>query len=114
MEMISVIFITCCSHSGDTMSQMLQSVHWPLHIELAHEYSWVINNSTLVEPSDELIPPTILCTFELTKFSDLYKFAETEKLQNLQAIVIHAFPRKEPNSEFAASRDFVIVNEEKG
>ncbi|XP_071914617.1 replication protein A 70 kDa DNA-binding subunit B-like isoform X4 [Coffea arabica] len=77
-----------------------------------YHFSWVIHNKTLVEEYVEPNPPMLPCTFEFTKFEDLFRFADTENVQSLQAIVITAFATKEQNNG-STTRDFIVMNEEK-
>ncbi|XP_071903396.1 replication protein A 70 kDa DNA-binding subunit B-like isoform X1 [Coffea arabica] len=50
--------------------------------------------------------------FELTNFSDLHKYADSDNLCNIRGFVIHAFPVKQADPD-CTSRDIIIVNEEK-
>ncbi|XP_027168908.1 replication protein A 70 kDa DNA-binding subunit B-like isoform X1 [Coffea eugenioides] len=77
-----------------------------------YQFSWVLHNKTLVEEYVEPNPPMLPCTFEFTKFEDLFRFADTENVQNLQAVVVTAFATKEQNNG-CTTRDFIVVNEEK-
>ena len=47
-----------------------------------YHFSWVIHNKTLVEEYVEPNPPMLPCTFEFTKFEDLFRFADTENVQS--------------------------------
>ncbi|XP_071906006.1 replication protein A 70 kDa DNA-binding subunit B-like [Coffea arabica] len=60
----------------------------------------------------EQVPPVIPCHFELTAFENLFKFADTENLQNIQGIVMHAFPLREQGLD-STTRDLVVINQEK-
>ncbi|XP_071919621.1 replication protein A 70 kDa DNA-binding subunit B-like isoform X3 [Coffea arabica] len=53
----------------------------------------------------------LLCIFELTNFSDLHKYADSDNLY-IRGFVVHAFPVKQADPD-CASRDIIIVNEEK-
>ncbi|GJY10001.1 replication protein A 70 kDa DNA-binding subunit B-like protein [Tanacetum coccineum] len=76
-------------------------------------YSWIINNKSLVEELVESIPTSLPCEFEFTKFTDLYKYADSESPQNVRGIVLHCFPSEEQGTPMITKRDIVIVNEEK-
>ncbi|CDP01396.1 unnamed protein product [Coffea canephora] len=47
-----------------------------------YHFSWVIHNKTLVEEYVEPNPPMLPCTFEFTKFENLFRFADTENVQS--------------------------------
>ena len=47
-----------------------------------YQFSWVLHNKTLVEEYVEPNPPLLPCTFEFTKFEDLFRFANTENVQS--------------------------------
>ncbi|PWA74144.1 hypothetical protein CTI12_AA254960 [Artemisia annua] len=78
-----------------------------------YTYSWVLSNKTLVEELVENTLAPISCHFEFTNFSDLHKYADSDSLQNVRAIVLQCFPSQEQDSEITSRRDVVIVNEEK-
>ncbi|GER56622.1 replication protein A 70 kDa DNA-binding subunit A, partial [Striga asiatica] len=48
-----------------------------------YAYSWSLKKGDLVEEYEEPIPPQLPCHIEVTKFADLFKYAETERLQSL-------------------------------
>ncbi|PWA56841.1 hypothetical protein CTI12_AA412340 [Artemisia annua] len=77
-----------------------------------YTYSWVLSNKTLVEELVENTLAPISCHFEFTNFSDLHKYADSDSLQNVRAIVLQCFPSQEQDSEITSRRDVVIVNEE--
>ncbi|XP_071937211.1 replication protein A 70 kDa DNA-binding subunit B-like [Coffea arabica] len=77
-----------------------------------YECSWILNYKTLIENYAEPVPPMLPCIFELTNFSDLHKYADSDNLCNIRGFVIHAFPIKQPDPA-SISRDIIIVNEEK-
>lgn len=76
-----------------------------------YPHSWVIHNRTLIEEYAEQAPPPIPCHIDLTEFKNLFRFADTENLQNVMAVVVHAFPPKEQGLD-STTRDFVLINEE--
>ncbi|XP_071927037.1 replication protein A 70 kDa DNA-binding subunit D-like isoform X1 [Coffea arabica] len=78
----------------------------------SYECSWILNYKTLIENYAEPVPPMLPCIFELTNFSDLHKYADSDNLCNIRGFVIHAFPVKQVDPD-CTSRDIIIVNEEK-
>lgn len=79
----------------------------------SYPYSWILNNKTLVEEFMEPVPMALDCQLEFTDFSNLHKFADTETLLNIKAIVLCCYPIKDQGPGFASKRDIVIVNQEK-
>lgn len=47
----------------------------------AYPYSWEITGRTLIKRHPDSVPPTLLCQFQFTPFSKLYKHAETDNCQ---------------------------------
>ncbi|CAA0830555.1 HXXXD-type acyl-transferase family protein [Striga hermonthica] len=76
-----------------------------------YAYKWNLKKSTLIEPYEEPIPPQFPCHIEIQQFQNLYQFADTENLQNIMGVVVHALPVK--GTAGSKTRDIVIVNEEK-
>ncbi|GER42573.1 RPA70-kDa subunit B, partial [Striga asiatica] len=64
----------------------------------------------LIEEVKEPLPPQFSCHIEIQKYKNLFRFAETENLQNVLGIVLHVFPVKK--TQGSKTRDLVIVNEE--
>nr|XP_027082456.1 uncharacterized protein LOC113704781 [Coffea arabica] len=75
-----------------------------------YECSWILNYKTLVENYTEPMPPMLPCTFELTKFSDVHKYADLDHLY-IKGFVIQALPVKQADPD-CSSRDITIVNED--
>ncbi|XP_071902115.1 uncharacterized protein [Coffea arabica] len=46
----------------------------------SYESSWILNYKTLIENYAEPVPPMLPCVFELTNFSDLHKYADSDNL----------------------------------
>ncbi|CAA0819352.1 Unknown protein, partial [Striga hermonthica] len=82
----------------------------PMYKIGSYPYSWTIKSKTPVEEIAEPIPPMLPCPIELTNFKHLFKYAETEIVQNVMGVVVHVFPLKAGKNQ---TRDIVIVNEEK-
>ncbi|XP_027177835.1 replication protein A 70 kDa DNA-binding subunit B-like [Coffea eugenioides] len=72
----------------------------------------ILNYKTLIENYAEPVPPMLPCVFELTNFSDLHKYADSENLCNIRGFVIQALPVKQTDLD-SSSRDIIVVNEEK-
>ncbi|GJU57873.1 ATP-dependent DNA helicase PIF1-like protein [Tanacetum coccineum] len=53
------------------------------YVDNSDIYSWIINNKSLVEELVESIPTLLPCEFEFIKFTDLYKYADSESPQSL-------------------------------
>lgn len=52
----------------------------------AYKYYWTLTNRTLVEELVEPIPTPLSCHFEFTRFSDLYKYADSDTILNVRAV----------------------------
>ncbi|XP_027109519.2 uncharacterized protein [Coffea arabica] len=76
-----------------------------------YECSWILNYKTLIENYAEPVPPMLPCIFELTNFSDLHKYVDSDNLCNIRGFVIHALPVKQADPD-CTSRDIIIVNKE--
>ena len=49
-----------------------------------YQLSWVIHNKCLIEEYVELNVPILSCSFEFTRYRDLFRFTDTEKAQSKQ------------------------------
>ncbi|GKC03061.1 hypothetical protein Tco_0994671 [Tanacetum coccineum] len=67
-------------------------------------YSWIISNKSLVEELVESIPTSLPCQFEFKKFSNLYKYADSESPQNVRGIVLQCFPSEEQGTPMITKR----------
>ncbi|GER24948.1 ATP-dependent DNA helicase PIF1 [Striga asiatica] len=76
-----------------------------------YAYKWTLKKSTLMEAYEEPMPPQFPCHIEIQQFQNLYQFADTENLQNIMGVVVHALHVKGTGK--SRTRDIVIVNEEK-
>ncbi|GKA72922.1 replication protein A 70 kDa DNA-binding subunit B-like protein [Tanacetum coccineum] len=72
-------------------------------------YSWIISNKSLVEELVESIPTSLPCQFEFTKFSDLYKYADSESPQNVRGIVLQCFPSEEQGTPMITKRKKLLI-----
>ncbi|KAL7603866.1 hypothetical protein Lser_V15G17117 [Lactuca serriola] len=81
----------------------------------AYPYSWAITGRTLIKRHPDSVPPTLLCQFQFTPFSKLYKHAETDNCQDIKGIVIECFDTQilEDREKPTKKRDIVVVNQEK-
>ncbi|XP_071927399.1 uncharacterized protein [Coffea arabica] len=52
----------------------------------SYECSWILNYKTLIENYAEPVPPMLPCILELTNFSDLHKYADSDNLCTLSFI----------------------------
>lgn len=57
----------------------------------SYQYSWTLNNKTLVEEYVDSIPITLPCEFEFTDFSTLYKHADTDRMQSKLSFLLPKF-----------------------
>ncbi|CAA0842773.1 Unknown protein [Striga hermonthica] len=83
----------------------------PLYQISDYAFTWTIQKGTLVEEYPEKLPPQLPCKIHLQEYGKLRMFAETETLQNVMGVVVHALPRKDVSSK-SNTRDLVIVNAE--
>ncbi|CAI9109280.1 OLC1v1009072C1 [Oldenlandia corymbosa var. corymbosa] len=77
-----------------------------------YPYSWFINNSTLVEPHDEPIPPSLPFNIDTATMSDIQKYADSDTSITFEALVIQVLPPKTQGKNNTTSRDIVVINQE--
>ncbi|CAA0810728.1 Unknown protein [Striga hermonthica] len=76
-----------------------------------YDFSWTINNNTLIQPCDDVVPTHLYCHMDTERFANLHRYGDSENLQNVLGVVIHAFEPKERGFD-SVMRDIVIVNTE--
>ncbi|CAA0810473.1 Unknown protein [Striga hermonthica] len=75
-----------------------------------YDFSWTINNNTLIQPCDDVVPTHLYCHMDTARFANLHQFADSENLQNVLGVV-HAFEPKHRGFD-SVMRDIVIMNAE--
>ncbi|KAJ9568234.1 hypothetical protein OSB04_004200, partial [Centaurea solstitialis] len=78
-----------------------------------YQFSWVLNNRTLVEELSDPIPLTLPCKFNFTPFKKLHKYAESDIYQDVRGMVVQCLPTYDQGPDLPTRRDIIIVNEEK-
>ncbi|CAA0842067.1 Unknown protein [Striga hermonthica] len=76
-----------------------------------YDFSWTINNNTLIQPCDDVVPTHLYCHIDTERFANLHRYADSENLQNILGVVVHAFEQKQRGFD-SIMRDIVIVNTE--
>ncbi|GER34140.1 replication protein A 70 kDa DNA-binding subunit, partial [Striga asiatica] len=76
-----------------------------------YDFSWTINKNTLIQPCEDTIPSQLYCTIDTKSFADLEHYADTDKLQNVLGVVVHAFESKKKGFD-SVNRDIIVMNTE--
>ncbi|CAA0811533.1 Unknown protein [Striga hermonthica] len=77
-----------------------------------YQFTWTINNNTLIEPCEDGLVDQMFCPIEYQRFGNLQRFIDTEDLQNIQGLVAHTFEVKQIGLH-TINRDIVFVNDER-
>ncbi|KAJ9545053.1 hypothetical protein OSB04_024760 [Centaurea solstitialis] len=73
-----------------------------------YQFSWVLNNRTLVEEISDPIPLMLPCKFNFTPFNKLHKYAESDIYQDVRGIVVHCLPTYDQGPDLATRRDIIF------
>ncbi|CAA0841939.1 Unknown protein [Striga hermonthica] len=76
-----------------------------------YAFTWSLQKGTLVEPFPEKLPPQLPCKIQLQEYAKLRAFAETDHLQNVIGVVVHALPPKNLSAK-STTKELIIVNAE--
>ncbi|CAA0842063.1 Unknown protein [Striga hermonthica] len=47
-----------------------------------YDFSWTINNNTLIQPCDDVVPTHLYCHMDTERFANLHRYADSENLQS--------------------------------
>ncbi|CAA0806961.1 Unknown protein [Striga hermonthica] len=48
-----------------------------------YDFSWTINNNTLIQPCDDVVPTHLYCHMDTERFANLHHYADSENLQRI-------------------------------
>ncbi|CAA0824125.1 Unknown protein [Striga hermonthica] len=92
--------------SGATVKKVEEN-----HRVSSYDFSWTINNNTLIQPYEDVVPPQLYCHIDTEMFANLHRHADTDSLQNVLGVVVHAFESKQKGFD-SVIRELVIMNAE--